>query len=243
MTKGTRIASLLSGAVMAFGLLVSAAPGAHADGDHRDGSRHRAGVDTSDWPQGKSTSDPDGDSNGGWDKPGFAGGFDDDRDGNNGCGNDSDREDDNNGWCGRHQDGDGDDTAVAGAAEDKDDDGCSTCANIDATVSAAGTVTPLTTVAAQVMNTAIPDSWVAAVAAPATSVLGAAEVAPIATSVLGATEIVPIDTTAGPTAAPGTTGPSALARTGAIVAGVALLGWLCLGGGRLTALTRRLLGS
>ncbi len=50
--------------------------------------------------QGKSPSDPDAEGNGGMDKPGHDGGFDDDKDGNNGCGNDADREDDNNGWCG-----------------------------------------------------------------------------------------------------------------------------------------------
>ncbi|MCA1833934.1 MAG: hypothetical protein ABR548_05755 [Actinomycetota bacterium] len=53
------------------------------------------------FPQGHSPSDPDANGNGGVDKPGFTGGFDADRDGNNGCGNDSDREDDNNGWCGK----------------------------------------------------------------------------------------------------------------------------------------------
>lgn len=56
--------------------------------------------------QGKSKSDPDDNgkgperSNGGYDKPGYTGGINSDRDGNNGCGNDSDREDDNEGWCG-----------------------------------------------------------------------------------------------------------------------------------------------
>lgn len=50
--------------------------------------------------QGKSTSDPDLMTNGGADKPGMDGGFDEDKDGNNGCGNDDDFEDDNNGWCG-----------------------------------------------------------------------------------------------------------------------------------------------
>jgi hypothetical protein len=49
--------------------------------------------------QGKSTSDPDLMTNGGADKPGMDGGFDEDKDGNNGCGNDDDFEDDNNGWC------------------------------------------------------------------------------------------------------------------------------------------------
>jgi hypothetical protein len=53
------------------------------------------------FPQGYSPSDPDGATNGGADKPGEVGGFNDDKDGNNGCGNDSDREDDNNGWCGK----------------------------------------------------------------------------------------------------------------------------------------------
>jgi len=35
------------------------------------------------------------------DKPGGSGGFNSDKDWNNGCGNDTDREDDSNGWCGR----------------------------------------------------------------------------------------------------------------------------------------------
>ena len=66
---------------------------------------HPSGKDRSEEPgtsgaQGKSASDPDGDANGGADKPGMAGGFDADKDGNNGCGNDDDFEDDNNGWCG-----------------------------------------------------------------------------------------------------------------------------------------------
>jgi len=52
------------------------------------------------FPQGHSPSDPDFNGNGGLDKPGQTGGFSSDRDGNNGCGNDNDREDDNNGWCG-----------------------------------------------------------------------------------------------------------------------------------------------
>lgn len=66
---------------------------------------HPSGKDRSAEPggsgaQGKAASDPDGDANGGADKPGMAGGFDEDKDGNNGCGNDDDFEDDNNGWCG-----------------------------------------------------------------------------------------------------------------------------------------------
>ena len=66
---------------------------------------HPSGKDKNEEPgrsgtQGKSTSDPDGEANGGADKPGGDGGFDADQDGNNGCGNDDDFEDDNNGNCG-----------------------------------------------------------------------------------------------------------------------------------------------
>jgi hypothetical protein len=53
------------------------------------------------FPQGHAPSNPDFNGNGGIDKPGHTGGFSADRDGNNGCGNDDDREDDNNGWCGK----------------------------------------------------------------------------------------------------------------------------------------------
>ncbi len=62
------------------------------DGDNR----HPSGRDKSvehggSGNQGKSQSDPDGDSNGGVDKPGGDGGVDlADQDGNNGCGNDDD---------------------------------------------------------------------------------------------------------------------------------------------------------
>ncbi|MDP2671350.1 MAG: hypothetical protein Q8P13_02695 [bacterium] len=62
--------------------------------------------ETRSWNQGKAQSDPDDNGKGpdrsnlGFDKPGYSGGINDDRDGNNGCGNDSDREDDNEGWCG-----------------------------------------------------------------------------------------------------------------------------------------------
>ena len=72
------------------------------DGDNR----HPSGKDKSvehggSGNQGKSQSDPDGDSNGGLDKPDGPGGVDlADQDGNNGCGNDDDFEDDNNGNCG-----------------------------------------------------------------------------------------------------------------------------------------------
>ncbi|MDP8976744.1 MAG: hypothetical protein M3N28_10360 [Actinomycetota bacterium] len=69
-------------------------------------NRHPSGKDRSvekggSGNQDKSGSDPDGNKNGGADKPGGAGGVDKhDQDGNNGCGNDDDFEDDNNGNCG-----------------------------------------------------------------------------------------------------------------------------------------------
>ena len=72
------------------------------DGDNR----HPSGKDRSvenggSGNQGTSQSDPDGDSNGGADKPDGPDGVDlADQDGNNGCGNDDDFEDDNNGNCG-----------------------------------------------------------------------------------------------------------------------------------------------
>jgi hypothetical protein len=87
------------------------------DNDHNDGgtpnnvvddgdNQHPSGKDRSverggSGNQGASSSDPDGTSNGGADKPGGSGGYDKaDQDGNNGCGNDDDFEDDNNGNCG-----------------------------------------------------------------------------------------------------------------------------------------------
>lgn len=67
---------------------------------------HPSGKDRTEEPgnsgtQGKAASDPDDTANRGPDKPEQAGGFDDDKDGNNGCGNDDDFDDDNNGWCGK----------------------------------------------------------------------------------------------------------------------------------------------
>jgi hypothetical protein len=67
-----------------------------------------------DHPAGMAMSDPDDNglgpdrSNGGADQPGGTGGVDlTDQDGNNGCGNDADREDDNEGWCGNNPGGGG----------------------------------------------------------------------------------------------------------------------------------------
>src|SRR5687768_15715379 len=92
-----RIGVVGAGVLLAFGIV--AAP-AGAGNPHTD--QPVAGACTpSERVQGNSSSDPDGMSNGGADKPGCPGGFDADQDGNNGCGNDADREDDNNGHCGR----------------------------------------------------------------------------------------------------------------------------------------------
>jgi hypothetical protein len=89
-------------ALMALGTAGTA--GAHPTSE--DDNHHPSGQDRSVEPggsgtQGKSPSDPDGESNGGEDKTGGEGGEHlDDQDGNNGCGNDDDFEDDNNGNCG-----------------------------------------------------------------------------------------------------------------------------------------------
>jgi hypothetical protein len=140
------------------------------DGDHPSGQEGKGLEEAGNsGTQGKSDSDPDGDSNrpagatDGADKPGCTGGFDNhDRDGNNGCGNDHDFEDDNNGNCG-------------GKAEDEAADTDSSDVR-----QAAGAVTP-----------------VAVAPAPATTVAGAVETAatdtttPAATQVLGITETAP----------------------------------------------------
>lgn len=80
-------------------------PEARAEGKHET-DRAETRADHGEKTQGKSKSDPDGMTNAyggstGLDKPGYDGGKNKhDQDGNNGCGNDSDREDDNRGNCG-----------------------------------------------------------------------------------------------------------------------------------------------
>jgi hypothetical protein len=81
----------------------AADPAPDTDNRHPSG-RDRSGESGRSGNQGHSESDPDGDANGGIDKPGgaaTAGGDLADQDGNNGCGNDDDFEDDNNGHCGK----------------------------------------------------------------------------------------------------------------------------------------------
>src|SRR5882724_2012255 len=93
-TTTARIGAMGAGALLALGLF-AAAPPAGATGTHGTNSADAACFTATGQTQGRSHSDPDGMSNGGADKPGCPGGFDADRDGNNGCGNDADREDDN----------------------------------------------------------------------------------------------------------------------------------------------------
>src|SRR5688572_25924270 len=103
-----RIAATGAGSLLALSLL--AGPSA-ADGSENqskaDSKVQQSNKVTCFQPEGKtqgrSLSDPDDMENGGADKPDpdCTGGVNlDDRDGNNGCGNDDDREDDNNGNCG-----------------------------------------------------------------------------------------------------------------------------------------------
>jgi hypothetical protein len=215
--------------------------------------------------QGRSHSDPDGMTNGGPDKPGCSGGVNAlDQDGNNGCGNDLDREDDNNGNCGRqktaesssvpsakpkaegevevegetHERGHlcsghtmttstaaGSTTSVAGMSEEK----CSCALGSEAQFS-----TPAK-VAAQVAGTTSVSATGTTTPSPETSV-----------SAAGSNRTAAGVTT--PTTAPGTqvlgetlSRPSALARTGAGVGVMALLGVVLCGSGRLALLARRLL--
>jgi hypothetical protein len=75
---------------------------ADAGDDRRPSGKDRSVEHGRSGNQGRATSDPDGVSNGGADKPNGPGGIDKaDQDGNNGCGNDDDFEDDNNGNCGK----------------------------------------------------------------------------------------------------------------------------------------------
>ena len=101
--KITRIASAGAGALLALGILAATPAGASDDhqskSEHARNSAHVTCLSDDGKTQGRSQSDPDGMSNGGTDKPGCDGNFAD-ADGNNGCGNDADREDDNNGHCG-----------------------------------------------------------------------------------------------------------------------------------------------
>jgi hypothetical protein len=258
-----RIGATGAGALLALGLF-AAAPPAGATGTHGRNSTDAACFTATGHTQGRSHSDPDGMSNGGADKPGCTGGFDADRDGNNGCGNDADREDDNNGWCGHKPKPDhapegagsaptsttttstSTTTTTTGAVspgtvnagiveptdcqvDPKEATGCT------ATAQAAGTGAHLS--AATTSGATTPAAT--GVAATDTGATGAGAAAGPGTEVAGATASA---------TAPGTevlgetiSRSSALARTGAGVGGMALLGVVLCGSGRLAVLARRLL--
>lgn len=220
-----RIGATGAGALLALGLLAgpSAAKGSHKQ-DSTEKARESNKV-TCFQPEGKtqgrSLSDPDGDTNGGADKPDpdCTGGVDrNDRDGNNGCGNDADREDDNNGNCGG--------PGKAGADKPDRPEGGNVTVNPEAVegdvnVRAAGSESESGTAAAAAGTTTANPAAVTA----AGGTTPAAQATTPQTQVLGET----------------LTAPDTLPRTGAAVGGLALLGGLLVGGGRLAVLARKFL--
>jgi hypothetical protein len=234
--RGTivRIGAAGAGVVLALGLFAAGPAGAAGSGKQSKSKGEPSAKVTCFHPEGKtqgrSLSDPDGMSNGGADKPspGCSGGVDlTDRDGNNGCGNDADREDDNNGNCGKKADDTGN-PAVQPEADEADeakDNADET--DTDANVQAAGSETTADATA---------DEAGAVTAADSTTVLGSGVGAPAA-------EETTTSSTAPETQVLGETlsAPDTLARTGAGIGGLALLGGLLVGGGRLTVLARKLL--
>ena len=224
-----RIGATGAGALLAVGLLAGPSAGAPGSDSPSNGksepSEKVTCFDPEGKTQGRSLSDPDGTSNGGTDKPGCTRvppwNVDTDNDGNNGCGNDADREDDNNGNCG----GQNAQGPSNGGPEDEGD-GTPTetpvTVDTDGQIQAAGTVPAAGLTAAENSTTS---------AAP-TEVSGAGTTAPAAA-----------ETTTPDTQVLGETlsAPDTLARTGAGIGGLALLGGLLVGGGRLTVLARKLL--
>ncbi len=224
-----RIGATGAGAVLALGLF--AAPPAGADGSSKDKAKaERSGkvtcLDDEGHTQGRSLSDPDEMDNGGADKPGCTREApwdeDIDNDGNNGCGNDDDREDDNNGNCG-HEKAQGSDDDSDADDDDADDTTVPTeTVDGDVQVQAAGSVPEAAEASSNTTE------------AP-TSVLGASVTAPAADT---ATSAPTSDTQVlGETLS----APDTLARTGAGIGGLTLLGGLLFGGGRLVVLARRFL--
>jgi hypothetical protein len=230
-----RIGATGAGALLALGLL--AGPSAAKDSDQKSSAeKAREGnkvtcfqPDGETNTQGRSLSDPDGDTNGGADKPDpdCTGGVDaTDRDGNNGCGNDADREDDNNGRCGRQKAERGRPDRPAATTTTSTSTTTSTTTTSTTspvTVSAAGTMLQPAEAA---MTTTTTPATVSAAGPSSPAGLEAAS-----TTVLPQTEVL------GETLSQ----PSILARTGAGVGGLALLGGLLCGGGRLALLARRFL--
>jgi len=225
-----RIGATGAGALLALGLLAgpSAANGSDKQTDKQSSEEkvRESNKVTCFQPegqtQGRSLSDPDGDENGGADKPGCTRvtpwDEDTDNDGNNGCGNDADREDDNNGNCGgENAQGPGNEP---GDEQDGDDvtDNTGTDGG-DVSVQGAGLQSE-----AEVADTTTADT-AAVTAADDTTPAAQTTTPEPETKVLGVT----------------LTAPDTLPRTGAGVGGLALLGGLLVGGGRLTVLARKLL--
>ena len=254
-TTIARIGATGAGALLALGLFAAAPAGASSAG-HGVNSQDSSCFTATGQTQGRSHSDPDGMSNGGADKPGCPGGFDADQDGNNGCGNDADREDDDNGNCGRKKAGAGGESAPSPTT--------TTSTSTTTTTTGPATVTPVVepgpvepsdcqvdpkeatgcTTAAQVAGTGARLTVAGTGDSAATPDSGAAV---SGTNTASDTAGAAPDTTTSNTA-PGTevlgetlSRPSALARTGAGVGAMALLGLVLTGSGRLAVLARRLL--
>lgn len=247
-----RIGIAGAGAMLALGL-VGFAPPAGAAGSHGVNSEDSTCF-TANGPQGRSHSDPDGMSNGGADKPGCPGGFDADQDGNNGCGNDADREDDNNGHCGNGKGHDNDGAAPVPPSSTTTTTTTTTTTAPDAV--AAPAAGPEVEPAVELTDCQIdpkeatdcPDSTSAGLAGSARlAPAGDGATAETVPSDVSSTAIATEEAPASSSATPGTTvlgetltRPAALARTGAGVGALTLLGLGLFGGGRLTALARRL---
>jgi hypothetical protein len=219
-----RIGVTGAGALLALGLL--AGPSTAVEGSDQESKSEQSNKVTCFEPEGKtqgrSLSDPDGMTNGGADKPGCVGVADADKDGNNGCGNDADREDDNNGNCGGEEgQGPGDESDEP---EGDDDTVNPETVESDVNVQGAAAASEPGPPATEAAGTTAADP--AAVTAADNTTPAAQTTTPEPeTQVLGET----------------LTAPDALPRTGASVAGLALLGGALVGGGRLTVLARKLL--
>lgn len=221
-----RIGATGAGALLALGLLAgpSAAKGSDKQSEEkvRESNKVTCFQPDEGKTQGRSLSDPDGDTNGGADKPGCTRespwDADTDNDGNNGCGNDADREDDNNGNCGG-ENTQGPENEPGDEQDDGDDVTDNTETGGDVTVQGTGLESE-----AEVANTTTADT-AAVTAADGTTPAAQATTPEPETKVLGVT----------------LTAPDTLPRTGAGIGGLALLGGLLVGGGRLTVLARKLL--
>ena len=223
-TAIVRIGATGAGALLALGLLAGPSAAKGSDKQSSDEKVRESNKVTCFQPvgktQGRSMSDPDGDTNGGADKPGCTReepwDDDTDNDGNNGCGNDADREDDNNGNCGgENAQGPGNEPGQQEDGNDVTDNTGTDGGDVSVQGAALESESADTTTADPAALTAADDTTAAAQSTtpePETHVMGET-----------------------------LTAPDTLPRTGAAVGGLALLGGLLVGGGRLTVLARKLL--